>query len=137
MTERALTGAEVARAFHEAYERLAPSFGYETRPESAVPWEQVPENNRRLMIAVASEVTAALRARLAEVEGRLSRIAGTCDGAGIPAEWPEDPDQPDAPREVNEVGRVLWMRVRLADAERERDEAVQRARLAEAELVEV
>jgi len=68
MTERVLRGEEVARAFHEAYERLAPSFGYETRPESAVPWEQVPENNRRLMIAVASEVTAAIRARLAEVE---------------------------------------------------------------------
>lgn len=49
--------AEVlARRFHEAYERLAPDFGYETRPESAVPWEQVPEANRRLMIAVVKEV---------------------------------------------------------------------------------
>lgn len=47
---------ELARAFHEAYERLAPSFGYETRKESSVPWEQVPENNRRLMTAVAGEM---------------------------------------------------------------------------------
>jgi len=42
----------VAQAFHETYERLAPSVGYETRPESAVPWEQVPAENRRLMIDV-------------------------------------------------------------------------------------
>lgn len=47
------TAENVARRFHELYERLAPNFGYETRRESAVPWEQVPENNRRLMICVA------------------------------------------------------------------------------------
>lgn len=47
---------EIARRFHESYERLAPSFGYETRKESAVPWEDVPEPNRRLMIAVARDV---------------------------------------------------------------------------------
>jgi hypothetical protein len=47
---------EVARAFHEAYEDLAPSFGYETRRESAVPWEDVPEQNRRLMEAVAARL---------------------------------------------------------------------------------
>ena len=41
-----------ARRFHEAYERLAPSHGYETRTESAVPWEKVPEKNRALMRAV-------------------------------------------------------------------------------------
>lgn len=41
----------IARAFHEAYERLAPSFGYETRKASAVPWEDVPEENRELMVA--------------------------------------------------------------------------------------
>ena len=51
----------VARLFHETYERLAPSFGYETRKASAVPWEDVPENNRRLMIAVAGEVSRAIR----------------------------------------------------------------------------
>jgi hypothetical protein len=46
----------LARRFHEAYERLAPSFGYETRRESAVPWEEVPQQNRDLMVAVAGEV---------------------------------------------------------------------------------
>jgi hypothetical protein len=47
---------ELARAFHETYERLAPRFGYETRRESAVPWEEVPENNKQLMIAVCAEL---------------------------------------------------------------------------------
>lgn len=51
---------ELARLFHETYERLAPQFGYETRPESAVPWEQVPENNRALMTAVCREVMDAV-----------------------------------------------------------------------------
>ena len=54
--EKMMDAESVARQFHEAYERLAPSFGYETRKASALPWEQIPENNRRLMIAVASEV---------------------------------------------------------------------------------
>lgn len=48
----------MARLFHEHYERLAPSYQYETRKESAVPWEQVPANNRELMIDVASSLLA-------------------------------------------------------------------------------
>lgn len=47
---------DVARLFHEIYERLAPDYGYETRPESAVPWEDVPPANRALMNAVVREV---------------------------------------------------------------------------------
>ena len=46
----------IAREFHEAYERLAPEHGYETRQESAVPWENVPEANRHLMAAVVREL---------------------------------------------------------------------------------
>ena len=48
--------SDLAKRFHETYERLAPSMGYETREESAVPWEEVPENNKRLMIAVCAEL---------------------------------------------------------------------------------
>ena len=51
--------ANIARLFHDTYERLAPSFGYETRadtkafdPESA---------NGRLMIAVCDEVADTIR----------------------------------------------------------------------------
>lgn len=46
----------LARRFHETYEQLAPQFGYATRRESAVPWEQVPEANRKLMTAVCEEI---------------------------------------------------------------------------------
>lgn len=50
---------KLAARFHEAYERLAPSFSYETREASALPWKDVPENNRQLMIAVCAEILAA------------------------------------------------------------------------------
>lgn len=46
----------LAKRFHELYETLAPQFGYETRKASAVEWEQVPENNRRLMIEVCKRI---------------------------------------------------------------------------------
>jgi hypothetical protein len=47
--------------YHETYERLAPSFGYATRRETAVPWDQVPARNQQLMIAVCEEILALLR----------------------------------------------------------------------------
>jgi hypothetical protein len=47
---------QLARRFHEAYERLAPGYSYSTRKDSAVPWERVPIRNRRLMVAVAQEL---------------------------------------------------------------------------------
>lgn len=46
----------IARCFHRAYEDLAPEHGYETREESAVPWDQVPLQNRRLMIRTVGHV---------------------------------------------------------------------------------
>jgi len=46
----------VAAAFHEAYERLAPDHGYETRKASAVPWGDVPERNRQLMVATVFDL---------------------------------------------------------------------------------
>lgn len=51
---------KLAAQFHEAYERLAPSFGYETRKASAKPWADVPENNRRLMTAVCAEILSGM-----------------------------------------------------------------------------
>lgn len=47
---------ELAQKFHETYERLAPEYGYTTREASAVPWDQVPLNNRNLMVAVCREI---------------------------------------------------------------------------------
>jgi hypothetical protein len=55
-----LTAELLARTFHESYERLAPSFGYDTRDDSRQPWEQVPEQNRKLMVATAEAVIAQL-----------------------------------------------------------------------------
>ena len=61
-----MTPEQLAKLFHDTYERLAPSFGYQTRPDSAKPWANVPEPNKSLMIAVAAEVLAAVRAEQAE-----------------------------------------------------------------------
>jgi hypothetical protein len=57
-----ITPEELAQAFHEIYERLAPDFGYETRRESAVPWEELPEPNKQLMIAVCKELLSGVLA---------------------------------------------------------------------------
>lgn len=51
-----ITPEQLAQKFHETYERLAPSFGYETRKSSAKPWSEVPDNNKNLMIAVCAEI---------------------------------------------------------------------------------
>jgi len=61
---------EIARQFHEAYERLAPKHGYETRKASAVPWNEVPENNRMLMMAVVEEVVLPI---IAELKKQIER----------------------------------------------------------------
>ena len=53
-----MTASDLARRFHETYERLAPEYGYETRRESAVPWDEVPEPNRALMTAVCAGLLA-------------------------------------------------------------------------------
>ena len=51
-----MTAEELAKLFHDNYERLAPEHGYETRKDSAVPWESVPERNKSLMIATCAAV---------------------------------------------------------------------------------
>jgi len=57
-----MTKEEAARLFHETYERLAPEYDYKTREASAVPWGDVPEHNRELMIATCAIVLDAFRA---------------------------------------------------------------------------
>ena len=51
-----MNAEQLAQLFHDHYERLAPEFGYSTRKTSAVPWSEVPEPNKSLMIAVAKNV---------------------------------------------------------------------------------
>lgn len=61
MTGQPSAAELLAQTFHDIYEELAPSFGYETREASAKPWAEIPEANRALMIAVAERL---LRGRL-------------------------------------------------------------------------
>jgi len=48
----------LAEKFHNLYEELAPSFGYETRKDSAKPWADVPKKNKALMTEVCRHVLA-------------------------------------------------------------------------------
>lgn len=53
---REIRAEPIAQAFHEAYERLAPRYGYKTREATAVPWDDVPLDNKNLMRAVVNEL---------------------------------------------------------------------------------
>jgi hypothetical protein len=55
-TRPAVSAEDIAQAFHETYEGLAPGHGYETRKASAVPWTEVPRQNRDLMVAVVANL---------------------------------------------------------------------------------
>lgn len=57
-----MTPEQLAELFHTTYERLAPSYGYETRPETAIQWKDISEDspNKQLMIAVAGEILKCL-----------------------------------------------------------------------------
>jgi hypothetical protein len=58
-TEGEILAAEViAKRFHEAYEALAPRFGYKTRDAGAKPWAEVPADNRALMVATVDHLLA-------------------------------------------------------------------------------
>ncbi len=48
----------IAQAFHLEYEQVAKELGYETREESRRPWDEVPIENRRLMIETVNRVIA-------------------------------------------------------------------------------
>jgi hypothetical protein len=46
----------IAREFHSSYEKLAPEFGWETQTASRKEWDEVPDENRELMVAVAQDL---------------------------------------------------------------------------------
>ncbi len=46
----------LAMRFHDIYEKLAPAHDPKTRRASAVPWKEVPENNRLLMTHVCQRL---------------------------------------------------------------------------------
>ncbi len=68
---------QLAMLFYNTYERLAPQFGYKTREPSAKSWAEVMENNRNLMVAVASEIVVKILAdKEAAVREALGRVSG-------------------------------------------------------------
>ena len=50
----------LAKLFHDSYEELAPLYGYKTREASAVPWADVPDANKALMVATCEVVLGVL-----------------------------------------------------------------------------
>lgn len=46
----------IARNFHESYEKLVPDLRSKTRKESTVPWEDVPLDNKNLMIRTVEDL---------------------------------------------------------------------------------
>lgn len=54
--ERQITPEELAELFHTTYEELAPQFNYKTNENTAVPWQDVSEPNKSLMLAVAKKI---------------------------------------------------------------------------------
>lgn len=70
-----MTPEKLAQAFHETYERLAAEFGYKTREASAKPWAEVPNQNKRLMVAVCAEIAQLLGASL-EDTARMDWLDG-------------------------------------------------------------
>lgn len=78
----------LAWCFHEAYERLAPDFGYVTRPESRS-WDET-STNAKLMIAVAADVMRGLRPKGAAsqptVQQSIVRKCPMCGAVGFTPE---------------------------------------------------
>lgn len=65
----------IARRFHEVYEDFAPSFGWTS--QSPVPWEELPEANRELMLAVVGELLAQEEIAPGNVRGSLEAYSET------------------------------------------------------------
>jgi hypothetical protein len=80
--------SDLARRFHDTYERLAPDYGYTTRADAR---EFDPDSpNGRLMAAVCSEVLGALEAevwRLQSREAYFARALGVADGGQYRTDW--------------------------------------------------
>lgn len=131
----AATAEKLAEQFHDEYEALAPAYGYETREATRTPWDDLPPELKRLMVAVINTVVepvldtaltaleaaeqdldeeTQLRERLA---GLLTRTANALKGSPPELMWHDWSDLPVV------AGRLVA----------ERDAAIQRAEVAEHE----
>jgi predicted RecB family endonuclease len=82
---------ELARQFHEAYERLAPKFGYETRTETRV--LDLKSANGALMVAVCDELLMALQDQM-RAYATAAVLHATSEGADMTQET-EPPALPE------------------------------------------
>ncbi|MDQ2785771.1 MAG: hypothetical protein M3Y58_12300 [Chloroflexota bacterium] len=107
-----MTPEEIAQQFHEAYERLAPDYGYKTREASAKPWAEVPEQNKRLMIAVAAEVGESI---IAVIRSENVRAYNTLEERNADLEA-ENAGLKRMKDELNPVGTAMaaWLHSRIA-----------------------
>ncbi len=65
---------EIAKAFHDNYERLAPGHGYATQECSRVPWDELPAPLADLMIATVEASVGDVIAEIKRLKAdRLSR----------------------------------------------------------------
>jgi len=71
---KGLMAYQLAERLHGAYERLSLQFDDETRKETAVPWAQVPEQNRIFRIAVCAELLSRHIVLAAEVAGNGEQV---------------------------------------------------------------
>lgn len=55
-TQDALDAEKLARLFYGTYERLAPEHGFQGGEEETVPWDELPDDEKALTIAVAEVV---------------------------------------------------------------------------------
>ncbi len=51
-----MTAEQMAQLFHETYEDLAPLYGYKTRKATRKPWDELPSNNKRLMVGTCEVI---------------------------------------------------------------------------------
>lgn len=52
---------ELAKFFHDEYDKLAPRYGWRTQISTQVTFDQLPDNNRALMVAVCEQVVEEFR----------------------------------------------------------------------------
>ena len=98
-----ITPEALAQIFHDEYERQAPEFGYTTRRSSAQPWEDVPEPNKSLMIAVAKKVLDEL---IPDDDKLHEEIVNVLEAAGWRGDWNYSANT-TALQAANEVAEII------------------------------
>lgn len=63
-----VTIQELAKFMHDEYEKAAKFCGWETQEKTKVEYEELPKENKEVMLIVAEKVICRLRARLSKDE---------------------------------------------------------------------